>query len=296
MGTDPRLGLFLGVNPPEELGTLCRELAHWVAVGDGRDGEYDVFLWRPADPSHPGSHPFVLWADDRRAVTSHGERALLILTADPDVAEFAVGKQLPTRQVPKVRDTGRQALPVAPFVRSRIRVARGLPERILVDHRQTWTWAGHPVDGDLADTVVALASAVTVTDPSEAVRALAWQTPVVTSPPCAELLALNHDEQCLVAPSAAERLEAASQLANDQRMATRLSWKGRLLYESRHSWQICTEEVLGSIGVLGTWSPSSLMVRLGELGTPPSASVVRRVAAAVAPVVNPSLVPVGEMS
>ena len=42
MAADPRLGLLLGVTPPEELVMLCRELAHWVPVGDGRDGDYST--------------------------------------------------------------------------------------------------------------------------------------------------------------------------------------------------------------------------------------------------------------
>ena len=76
MAADPRLGLLLGVQQPEELVMLCRELAHWVPVGDGRDGDYDVFLWRTSDPTYPSGRPHILWAEDRRAVEAHGNRAL----------------------------------------------------------------------------------------------------------------------------------------------------------------------------------------------------------------------------
>jgi hypothetical protein len=127
MGSDPRLGLLLGISPPEELTTLCFELAHWVPVGDGHDGDYDVFLWRPGDPSHPGSRPHVLWADDRLAVEVHGGGALLVVTSDTDVAAFAADCGRPVRQVPQLLDTGRAARPTAPFVRTRLRSARGLP-------------------------------------------------------------------------------------------------------------------------------------------------------------------------
>ncbi len=50
MAADPRLGLLLGVTPPRRTGHAVLELAHWVPVGDGRDGDYDVFLWRQVIP------------------------------------------------------------------------------------------------------------------------------------------------------------------------------------------------------------------------------------------------------
>lgn len=296
MAADPRLGLLLGVTPPEQLVMLCRELAHWVPVGDGRDGDYDVFLWRTSDPTYPGGRPHILWAEDRRAVEAHGNRALLVVTSEPAVEQFATDSGVAVRLVPRLVDTGREARPIAPFVRARIRAARGLPEHAIAANRDGWTWSGERVENGLADTAVAVAAAVTVIEPTEAVRALAWQAPIVTSPACAELVGMVDDVHCVVGATPAKRATAADWLAGDERTASRLSWRGRLLYERRHSWQASTEDVLGVIGVLGTWSPSRVMVRLGELGTPPTAPLVRRVTAAMAPIVQPSLVPVGDAS
>jgi hypothetical protein len=287
---EPRVGLLLGVRPPETLVALCRQLAAWVPIGDGRDGgTYDLLIWRPGDPAGPGAVPYLLFADDRSIVDAHGKKARLVLATRLDVITYARKAGYPARGVPRHSDPATEAVPVAPFVRSRIRASRGLSEVVVAERDDGWLWEGTSVAGadDLVDTMLGLASVVVTAIPVDAIRALAWGAPLVTSPQTARLLGARNRIECVVAPDGESRRRLAVEVAQDIRLAARIGWRGRLLYERRHSLRKCSEDVLAAIGMQGKWGPSSLTSLLGELGTRPSAYLVRRVADCVDPIVRP---------
>jgi hypothetical protein len=278
------------VRPPAALVALCRELAKWVPIGDGRDGgSYDVILWRPADPAGPEAHPYLLFAEDQHAIDAYGTNARLVLAPRTDLVDHALQAGHRARIVPSYPDGAETAVPVAPFVRARIRAARGLDERAIAEHGEGWTWQSQAVDNvdELLDTVLGLASAVVSGLPSDAIRALAWGAPLVTSPETARLIGATDGIQCVVASDQHSRRERAAEVASNARLAARMSWHGRMLYEQQHSLQACCEAVLSAVGMRGTWGPSSLTTLLGELGTRPSAHIMDRVKTLVGPVVQP---------
>jgi hypothetical protein len=287
---EPRMGLLLGVRPPHPLVALCRELARWISIGDARDGQrYDVILWRPGDPAGPNAHPYIMFAEDEHAVDKYGRDARLVIATRPELVGRALQAGYHARMVPAQSYGGMNAVPVAPFVRARIRAARGLNEHAVAEHADHWLWQGQLIADidELLDTMVGLASVVITVVPAYAVRALAWAAPLVTSPDTARLIGATDLIDCVVAADQQSRRERASKIAGDTRLAARISWHSRMLYERRHSLRACSEAVLGVIGMRGTWRPSSLTSLLGELGTRPSAHVVRRVEAFVDPVVRP---------
>jgi hypothetical protein len=287
---EPRMGLLLGVRPPDPLVALCRELAKWIPIGDGRDGgTYDVILWRPADPAGPEAHPYVLYAEDNEAIDAYSRNARLVLVARSDLFDHALQAARRTRFVPGHPDGAETAVPVAPFVRARVRASRGLDEHAIAEHGDGWMWQGRPVDNadELLDTMLGLASVVVTVWPSDAIRALAWGAPLVTSPETARLIGAKDGIQCLVVADQRSRRERAAEVVSNIRLAARLSWHGRMLYEQQHSLRACCEAVLSAVDMRGTWSPSSLTTLLGELGTPPSAHIVDRVKTLVGPVVRP---------
>ena len=118
-----------------------------MPVGDGRDGDYDVFLWRTSDPTYPGGRPHILWPE---ASGGRGARqpGALVVTSEPAVEQFATDSGVAVRLVPRLVDTGREARPIAPFVRARIRAARG---RLSMRSPQTAMGGPGPVSASRTD-------------------------------------------------------------------------------------------------------------------------------------------------
>jgi len=176
---------------------------------------------------------------------------------------------------------------VPPFVRTRLRAARGLA----VHPVATWTaagWQWPAYDGllpeELVDTALGCAAAAAVRAEDGAApaarkavdRALAWGAPLVVSPPLADALELMAGEH--VAVTDPDDIDAqAAALAGDDAQASRLSWQGHRWWEDRHDAAIVAARLAMRL-LPGTARAAEL--RLAELGTPRNAEIHSRWAAA----------------
>lgn len=289
------LGVRLGLAPPESLLDLCRELASRVAVIDAGEAGTAAELRRGVMARTPfgarSARRWVLWADTP-ADLDHDvhRRARLVLTPDGATHDEAGRRGLPVRRAPASVADLDHAVPVAPFVRSRVRRARGLPDVALARHKApSWRWGPHdvPVPDDLADTALAAASAVVVDDDATLLRALAWGAPVVAPAAAAAAVDAVHDRHVLVADSPVEAEAAARQLAEDQRTAARLGWAGRGLVEERHSLVAAADAVLLSLRLAGRAAPSALERRWEEMDSRRATSAWARVNDLVGTVTRP---------
>lgn len=169
--------------------------------------------------------------------------------------------------------------PVSPFVRARIRTARGLdPQAVLVCTPTGATWSGWPLTEDQLPSALGLAAAVAVTDPTALEPALSWAAPVVTTPELAAGIGAVAGRDVLVAD---DPIGAVQHVLDDDHLAARLSRAGRALHTSRYGGQPppLPDPLLDPLP-----SPRArLDAQLDALGTPPGAFVIERVAAALRP-------------
>jgi hypothetical protein len=177
---------------------------------------------------------------------------------------------------------------VSPFVRQRLRWARGLPEAaVLEQDSDGWRWPGldEPLADDLVATAMACASAVAVTEPGRLLEAMAWGAPSVADPASAGRVGAEAGTHLLVGADAGERRRLAEDLAADRALASRLSWAGRRLVEWRHDAgraAMRLVELLGLRPTLPQGAFASARLQLSLLGTPSDATIASRFAEATA--------------
>jgi hypothetical protein len=293
----PRLGLLVGVEPPEALRRVLREVADRVRLVDGLRPADDgpapqTFLWY-ADPTRPpAGSVYAVWVSQAADLeTDLASSAAVLLTDQPAVATLAGPAAL---LVPADRPLAAPARPILPFVRRRLRHARGLPATVIArGDGLSWYWqVGDPNGGgtpdplppELADTAAATASAVVATGPA-LLTALAWGSPTVTDPGSAAQVGAVDGVHVVVVADPDRRHAAALDLAADDARSARIAWQGRQLVERRHDLHWTARELLRRLdlpqhpaGRLGGVARD----RLEELDTPPDSPARWRIESLVA--------------
>ncbi len=297
----PRLAVHCRGPAPPGLVTLLALTRRWCtivvltdAAETAESRHVDAVLAIGTDPVPTGCLPVALWVESVGDLEREmAARADVVLSASEDVVGRAGSRallvpagMLGTRGWPPDA-TPTDAVPVAPFVRARLRRARGLPDPLVIEHDgERWAWNGprHHLDADLGVTAVGCASAAVVTGPP-LIGALAWGTPCVTDVETAVRFRVVADRDVLVADSVEARRRAAIEVATDAPLAARLSWAGRLLVETRHSPAMVAAALVRRLGLSAASRvpvPPPLAAALAQLGTPESAAVVERVRLAAA--------------
>lgn len=264
------LGLLSGVDPPPALQRLLVALGAAHRLVDPTDGSrVDAVLWND-DVEPDGSVPVARWAvpgPGRCDVVVGADPALLESNLPPGCTAVVVPEQDPGPQVGSARH-------VSPFVRRRLRAARGLtPAPLMIVGDWDVSWDGDAVEPALLGSALASAEVVLVTG-IRTVQALAWGAPVVTSQADADALGARAGRDCLIGADHSSRLELAHGLMRQEHQQAALSWAGRLHFERTSSMQhavLAVEVALGLDSGPGGWSR-----RLDALGTGPDAQPRRR--------------------
>ncbi len=271
MGDVPRLGLGLGGAPPPSLMALALEIGRRMVVADlgdclPTDPAIVRAEWsRPPDHDRPG--PQVWWLDRPDQVPEAGAAVspVLVVSGRADVVRAATASGLAARIVPETEGEPESA-PVAPFVRERLRQARGLGAGLLVQDRPArWRWDGRvDVPAARVSTALAAAAAACVASPEGLVRGLAWGCPMVAPLAVIEAAGAEPGRHVLEAKGT-DPVQQLTELAAEVRLSARLSREGRARYETAHSVVRAADDVLAALGVATHWIPSSLQRRLEEL-------------------------------
>lgn len=285
----PRLGLLVGTDPPARLRLLLMAVSDRVCAVDalrasGAGPAPAAYLWTSGGPVPPAGVPYAAWLPEVDADTDLLDAAAVILTDDVAAAD-RIGRQ--ALMVPASAPDP-AATPVPPFVRRRLRAARGLPDTPLVrGDAAGWHWYPNPADGGLAldDDAVDAAIAVTaaaVTTGAALLRVLAWGTPCVTDPASAE--ALGAGAAAVVVTDPDDRLAAAAALAADPRAAARHHAAGTRLVRTRHNLRWSAAEMLRRLRLPpSSLSPIATVVSsLDEFGMPEGSPFARRIRAHLA--------------
>jgi hypothetical protein len=290
--TAVRLGLGLGVAPPGALLALIQEIGRRIAVVDlGDTGPADPVLVRVEWDRAPqrrtgGTEAWWLDTGGPALAVSPSRRPVLALSSEPHVLDAARAHGIPARIVPHV-EVEPESAPVAPFVRERIRRARGLGEGILVeDHAGRWRWNEDvDVEGELIPTALAAAAAAYLSSPAAVVRAMSWGCPLVA--PAATLAATGATAGVdSVADDGGDPVEQLRRLAADPPGAAALSRAARARYEAAHSVSACADDVLRALGLTALWYPSHLQLRLDEMDSRRGTTQRHRFDEMVSPIVH----------
>ncbi len=286
----PTLGVVNHGPPPSGLVPMLAIIRRWCQI---RVLTADVV--GPIDAvvaCHPGvvgrrTCPLAVWVDavgdlERLEVAE----AAVVLSGSDAVIEQSGKRGL---FVPSDREQAAvaSAVPVAPFVRGRLRRARGVADPLIVEQDPKsgqWSANGVHVPSDLVTTAVACASAAVVTGPALVV-AMAWATPCITDTESQVVTGARAGRDVLVGDTLAERRRLARTVAADDRTASRLSWSGRTLVEARHRPEMAAATLVRRLR-LGAASlvpgPAPLAARLAEMGTPEDSVLAQRVRMATA--------------
>jgi hypothetical protein len=287
-----RLRLSLGVAPPGALLTLVQEIGRRIAVVDlGDAGPMDPVLlrveWDRAPQRFNGCRQ-AWWLEERGPAldvppSRHPE---LALSPHRDVVDAAVSRGIRARIVPHA-EVEPESAPVAPFVRERLRRARGLGEGLLVeDASGRWTWNGSvEVDRALIATTLAAAAAAYLSSPEAAVRAMAWGCPVVAPSGTLAVTGATPGVDS-VADDGTDPAEQLRRLAADPHRTAALSRSARARYEAAHSVSACADDVMRALGLTALWYPSHLQMRLEELDSRRGATQRHRFDEMVSPIVQ----------
>jgi hypothetical protein len=284
--TLPLLGLALDRRPPESLKPLLVALYRWCVPSTIEPGapEPAAVLATPASAGRvrPG-RPLALWvASAAEAGSPAAGRAAAIVADQPAVVDAAGDRGV----LAPAGDHAAGRSVVSPFVRRRLRWARGLPSSAVLEQAEDgWRWPGlaDPLADDLVPTAMACASAVAVTQPARLLEAMAWGAPCVSDPGSAGRVGAEAGTHVLVEADPERRRRLAAELADDQALASRLSWAGRRLVERRHDAgraAMRLVELLGLRPTLPGGALASARLQLGLLGTPGDATIASRFAEA----------------
>jgi hypothetical protein len=270
---------------------FARQWCHVVALTSDVHQRIDAIVARsvtqighpPAARPQPGR--VAVWVDaiDELAHPALGAAAV-VLSASVELVE-KVGRRGLLIPAGLIAPEGRF---VAPHVRARIRAARHLPPRLVVEHDDAgWRMlpSGERLDAELAVTALACAAAAVVTDAASVLEAMAWGTPCIVDPVSARELHVTFDLQVLVGESQDDRRRLAWQVSDDPVVAARLSWQGRRLVETAHCPEYSAAMLVRQLGLTpasGQYLPERLAASLAEFDPPPDSVVGARAAAATA--------------
>jgi hypothetical protein len=286
--TLPLLGLALDRRPPETLVPLLVALYRWCvpsAIEPGAPEPAAVLATPSSAGGAPAGRPLALWVGSAAEAGSPAAGRAAAIVADQPATVDAAGDR---GVLAPAGDHAAGRSVVSPFVRRRLRWARGLPASAVLEQADDgWRWPGlaEPLADDLVPTAMACASAVAVAEPARLLEAMAWGAPCVGDPASAEQVGAVADTHVLVGAGAAERRRLAADLAADQALASRLSWAGRRLVERRHDAgraAMRLVELLGLRPTLPGGAVASARLQLGLLGTPSDAKIASRFAEATA--------------
>jgi hypothetical protein len=290
--TATRLGLSLGVAPPAALMTLVQEIGRRVAVVDAGDTQpADPVLIRiewDREPQSRAGGDEVWWLDRGGPAVdvSPSRRPVLVLSSQHQVLEAARARAIPARIVPHV-EVEPESAPVAPFVRERVRRARGLGEGLLVeDAAGRWTWNETvEVDPNLIPTTLAAAAAAYLSSPAAVVRAMSWGCPLVAPAATLDATGAIAGVESL-ADDGGDPVEQLRRLAADAPRSAGLSRAARGRYEAAHSVSACADDVMRALGLTALWYPSHLQLRLDEMDSRRGATQRHRFDEMVSPIVH----------
>jgi hypothetical protein len=286
--TLPLLGLALERRPPESLVPLLVALYRWCVpstIEAGAPEPAAVMATVASAGRVPAGRPLALWVGSAaEAGSAAAGRAAAIVADEPATVDAAGDRGL---LAPAGNHAAGRSV-VSPFVRRRLRWARGLPEVAVLEQADGgWRWPGlaEPLADDLVPTAMACASAVAVTEPARLLEAMAWGAPCVSDPGSAGQVSAVAGTHVLVGADAGRRRQLADELAADQALASRLSWAGRRLVEWRHDAgraAMRLVELLGLRPTLPEGAFASARLQLGLFGTPSDANIASRFAEATA--------------
>jgi len=284
--TLPLLGLALDRRPPESLKPLLVALYRWCVpstIEPGAPEPAAVMATLSSARRVPPGRPMALWVGSAaEAGSAEAGRAAAIVADQPATVDAAGDRGV----LAPAGDHAAGRSVVSPFVRRRLRWARGLPSSAVLEQAEDgWRWPGlaGPLADDLVPTAMACASAVAVTEPGRLLEAMAWGAPCVSDPGSAERVGAEADTHLLVGDGPGQRRRLAEELAEDQALASRLSWAGRRLVERRHDAgraAMRLVELLGLRPTLPGGALASARLQLGLLGTPSDATIASRFAEA----------------
>lgn len=287
----PVLGVMVGMRTPRPLRSLlvaasdrCRPVV-CSALEPLPDPPPDAYLWCDGSARPPGHACHAAWvrarADLRHPVAAS---AAALLCETPEALDAAGERGV---FVPETIGAG-DARPMTPFVRRRLRAARGLPDRVIARaDGDAWYWDDSTVTlpADLVGTAAGTASAVVATG-SALHTALAWAAPTVTDPHSAATLHAVHGVHVLIGPDPSGRMRMAQHLAGDDALAARLGWSGRLLARDRVDARHAAWTMLAMLGLPThplAGSLATLEHELDLLGTPEHSPVRLRARALTDP-------------
>jgi hypothetical protein len=284
--TLPLLGLALDRRPPESLKPLLVALYRWCVpstIEPGAPEPAAVMATLSSARRVPPGRPMALWVGSAaEAGSAEAGRAAAIVADQPATVDAAGDRGV----LAPAGDHAAGRSVVSPFVRRRLRWARGLPSSAVLEQAEDgWRWPGlaDPLADDLVPTAMACASAVAVAEPGRLLEAMAWGAPCVSDPGSAERVGAEADTHLLVSDGPEQRRRLADELAEDQALASRLSWAGRRLVERRHDAgraAMRLVELLGLRPTLPGGALASARLQLGLLGTPSDATIASRFAEA----------------
>jgi hypothetical protein len=283
-----KLGLLIP-NATPSLFVLLRAVARRMQVVDGAAQDCTGYVWWNDTALAPQGAPLaVILADDHDldACIKMSPTCAVVLREAQEVRERKLVQRAEDLGVPVIVESlGRwyegPAVPMAPFTRASVRRARGLADRAIVELGVNGNrWNGIDTNSSV-ETLCGLASAVVTSEPSAALVAIAWGAAVVTDPLTADALGLQDGAETLVASADAARRELAAQLASDDSLAAALGWRARELFERSYDVNRAAQRLTSTL-VPSAGGPLSLPERhLDALGTPRTAVVRERVAAAL---------------
>jgi hypothetical protein len=286
--TLPLLGLALERRPPEALVPLLAAIFRWCVpvTLDPAAGRPSAVLATAASVGlAPAELPLALWTRSAaEAASAIGDKAVAIVSDEQAIVD-AAGKR---GVLAAAGDHARGRRPVSPFVRERLRRARGLPEVAVLEQADDgWHWPGlrGALPEERVTTAIACASAVIVRELARLLEALAWGAPCVGDPGPAQQVGAIAETHMLVSPAPGERRQLAARLSAEPELASRLSWAGRRLVEQRHDagWAAMRlAELLELRPSLPAGAFASARLQLSLLGTPEDARILSRFAEATA--------------
>lgn len=272
MTTNPLLAIELRREPSDVLRRLLADLTRWsqpAVYDDTARNDFGAAIVNDVDSVGllPVDLPYALWIEgddiDAAVRAALDDRVRVVLSTEAEAVAAAGEKGC---LVPAGDTAVPDARPMPPFVRARLRKARGLPTDAVVSIDEgdaPFEWCGLPCGRELIDTALAVAAAVDVRG-GDVVRALAWGAPCVVDRTTARTYALSDDVDALVAD---EPRDAVTRILLDDDLAARLSRAAREHYESRFDASRVAAAIARRLDLLPVGAPR-LPALIAELGGP----------------------------
>jgi hypothetical protein len=246
----PTVGILVDGPTPAPFSDFVAELSRWCVPVAWRHGMGLPVAWitNSLDITAPAGRPTAIWTDGGVEVGG---------TTIPFDARIDIG----------------DAVALTPFVRSRYRRGRGLPDDLVVD------LTSDAIPNRLRTTAIAAASAAIAIGEEALVHALSWGTPTVTDRASADAIGAHDGVHVVITD---DRHGAALALGRDHRKATALGRAGRRLLETRFDRVAPARRVAALLGLRGITPEQRVDAVLDELATPVGARIRARARTAVA--------------